>query len=155
MTYQIQGLDPAPFRPLFSLSDDDLAARGMVRRIADSKPGFPCRVTLEDADPGESLILFNHVSHDVATPYRTAYAIYVRESAKTAPTFVDAVPPVMAARPLGLRGFDSEGMLRGALLALPGQADERVRELFERPEIAAIHVHNAAHGCFVAAASRI
>lgn len=154
MTYRITGLDPAPFRPLFGLPDADLAARQMVRRVADAKPGYPCRITLEDAEPGEPLILLNHLSHDVPTPYRSSYAIFVREGAEAAAQFEDELPPVMRGRPLGLRGFDASGLLAGAVLALPGEADARLRALFARPEIATIHVHNAAHGCFVAVAER-
>lgn len=154
MTYRIRGLNPAPFASLHARSDAELASDNMVRRVADAKPGFPCRVSLKDAEPGERLVLLNYASHDVATPYRTAYAIFVSESARQAATFEDEVPPVMRGRTLGLRGFDAEGMLRGALLALPGEADARLRELFARPEIATIHVHNAAHGCFVAVAER-
>ena len=44
MTYRITGLDPAPFKPLFELSDDELAQRAR-RMTAARKPGFPCRVT--------------------------------------------------------------------------------------------------------------
>jgi hypothetical protein len=45
-------------------------------------------------------------------------------------------------------------MLRDAVLAVPGEADARIRELFERPEIAEIHAHNAALGCFLARVER-
>ncbi|HYJ82280.1 MAG TPA: DUF1203 domain-containing protein [Allosphingosinicella sp.] len=150
MTYRIEGLEREAYAGLLGLTDGDLAKRGARRVIADSKPGFPCRVTLEDAEPGERLILFNHVSHDVPTPFRSAYAVYVREGAGEPARFVDETPPVFAGRALGLRGFDGEGMLRGALLALPGEADAGIRALFERPEIATIHAHNAAAGCFAA-----
>ena len=106
MTYRIEGLAPARFQNLFGLADGELAKHHVVRVTADSKPGFPCRITLEDAEPGETLILLNHVSHDVTTPYRTAYAIYVREGAGAAATFVDETPPVFEGRTLSLRGFD-------------------------------------------------
>jgi hypothetical protein len=125
-----------------------------VRVTATAKPGYPCRITLDDAEPGETLILLNHVSHDVATPYRSSYAIYVREGAAGAADYVDVVPPVFEARPLGLRGFDTAGMLRTASLALPGQADAKIREVFADPEIAYIHAHNAAYGCFAAKVER-
>lgn len=150
MAYRIEGLPREAFERLLGLSRPALAEFGAQLVTADSKPGFPCRVTLEDAEPGESLILFNHVSHDVPTPFRSAYAIYVREIAGAPACFVDEPPPVFAGRALGLRGFDCEGMLRGALLALPGESDLKIRELFERPEIATIHAHNAAAGCFAA-----
>jgi len=154
MAYRIEGLAPAAFESLYGMMDGALAEQGAVRVVAEAARGWPCRVTLEDAQAGESLILFNHVSHDVATPYRSAYAIYVREGATAPAVYVDETPPVFEGRPLGLRGFDADGMLRGALLALPGEADAKIRELFERPEIATIHAHNAAHGCFAARIER-
>lgn len=154
MTYRITGLDPAAFAPFAGASEAELAAQGAVRVTANAKPGYPCRITLEDADPGESLILVNHVSHDVATPYRSAYAIYVRDGATAQADHIDCVPPVFEGRPLGLRAFDATGMLRTAALALPGQADEKIRAVFADPDIEYIHAHNAAHGCFVAKVER-
>lgn len=153
MTYRIEGLAPAPFAALFAMSDAELAARNARRVTSAASRGYPCRVTLEDAAEGETLILLNHVSHDVANPYRATHAIYVREGGEVA-AYVDTTPPVFEGRPLSLRGFDAEGMLRGALLALPGEADARIRELFAREEIATIHAHNAAHGCFAARIER-
>lgn len=150
MPYRIEGLQAVAYEDLLALGDEALAARNALRVMADSKPGFPCRVTLEDAEPGERLILFNHLSHDVPTPFRSAYAIYVREKAGAPACYVDEPPPVFAGRTLGLRGFDAEGMLRGALLALPGEADSGIRALFDRPGIETIHAHNAAAGCFMA-----
>jgi hypothetical protein len=153
MTYRITGLDPAPFVPLFALSDVELAAQGARRVTATSDRGFPCRVSLADAAAGETLILLHHVSHDVAVPYRSAYAIYVCCGAQQT-EYVGKLPPVFDGRPLGLRGFDSEGMLRDARLALPGEAEENIINLFGNPAIAYIHAHNAAHGCFAARVER-
>jgi hypothetical protein len=153
MTYRIAGLDPQPFAPLFALGDEALAARGARRVVAAADRGYPCRVSLEDARAGETLILLHHTSHDVTTPYRSAYAIYVREG--VAPLeLVDETPPVFAGRPLGLRGFDAAGNLADARLALPGESDAKIRELLANPAIAYIHAHNAAHGCFAARIDR-
>lgn len=154
MAYRISGLDPAEFAHLGGADDAQLAQHCAARVTAKAKPGFPCRVTLEDAEPGEAMILLNHVSHDVATPYRSSYAIYVREGATVAADYLDEVPPILEGRPLGLRAFDASGMLRTAALALPGQADEKIRAVFADPDIAYIHVHNAAHGCFAAKVER-
>ena len=154
MTYRIQGLDPIPFEHLFELSDDELAERNARRVTAARKPGFPCRVTLEDADVGEEVILLDHVSHDVDTPYRSAYAIYVREGASEAANFVDQVPPVFEGRPLALPRFRQRRHAARRVLAMPGDADAKIRELFERPEVATIHAHNAAYGCFAAKIER-
>lgn len=153
MTYRVEGLSPEPFRSLFALSDQALEARAM-RRVRATAPGrFPCRVALRDADEGDVLILLNHVSHDAPTPYRAAYAILVGERAGAA-RFVDEPPPVAECRTLGLRGFDRDGMLRAALLAMPGEADARIRELLEDEAVLSVHLHNAAHGCFLARAER-
>lgn len=152
MAYRIDGLAPEQFADYFRSTDEELVKRYARRAIADG-PGFPCRISLEEAEIGEELILLNHVSNDAPTPFRASHAIYVREGVN-AGCYIDAVPPLFESRTLGLRGFDGEGMLRGALLALPGEADAKIRELFERPEIAAIHAHNAALGCFLARVER-
>jgi Protein of unknown function (DUF1203) len=147
MTYRIEPLSRDAFEPLFAMTDDELAEHNAVRVTANG-PGFPCRVSLADAQAGETLILINHTSHDVATPYRSTYAIYVRENAVEAKPLIDSTPPVFEGRPIALRGFDEGGMLRNAALAAPGTADSRIRDLFASPEIAYIHAHNAAHGCY-------
>ena len=153
MTYQITGLDPQQFAPLFALDEDELTARGARRVIASADRGFPCRVSLEDAAAGDELILLHHTSHAVETPYRSSYAIYVRRDVQPQ-RFVDSTPPVFEGRPLGLRGFDGAGNLHDARLALPGEADAKIRDLFANPAIAYIHAHNAAHGCFSARIDR-
>ena len=159
MTYRIEGLSPAPFEPLLDLDDAALAARGAMRVIADSPDGYPCRISLEDAAPGERLILLNHVSHDVAGPFRAAYAIYVRErhvraQAGPPPVHVDEVPACLDRRTLSLRGFGADGLLKAARLAPPGQSDRGVRALLTEPAVASVHAHNAAYGCFLARIER-
>jgi len=152
MTYRVTGLDPAEFRPLFSLPDEELALAGMRRMTVTTRPGYPCRVSLVDREPGEQVILLNHVSHAVANPYRASHAIFVADAEQG--EFVDQPPPVFATRVLSLRGFDSDGMMADALLAQPGEADAAIRTLFARPQIAYIHAHNAARGCFSARVER-
>jgi hypothetical protein len=152
MTYRITGLDPAPFKPLFGLPDETLAERGIVRMAVTNNPGFPCRITLEDRKVGESVLLLNHVSHDIRNPYWAAHAIFVGEG-ETA-EYVDAVPPVFERRVLSLRGFGADGMMADAMLAKPGEADAAIRALFANPEITSIHAHNAARGCFSAKIER-
>lgn len=154
MNYRITGLSPDPYLPLFALSDAELEAQGARRMVAETKPGAPCRVTLEDADPGETLILINHVSHDVDNPYRASHAIFVREVAREAATYIDEIPPVLQPRVLSLRGFDKDGMMQSAQLAQPGEAEAAIVALFAEPGIAYIHAHNATRGCFAARIDR-
>lgn len=152
MAYRISGLDPRPFTPLFALPDAELAERGMARMPVTKKPGFPCRISLVDRDPGEEVILLNHVSHDVANPYRASHAIFVANAERA--EFLDEVPLVFKPRVLSLRGFDEDGMMADALITQPGEADAGIRTLFANPEIAYIHAHNAARGCFSAKVER-
>ena len=152
MTYRVIGLDPEPFRPLFAFFNDELEARGMRRMIVTKKPSFPCRVSLLDREIGEEVILLNHVSHDVANPYRASHAIFVSDADPA--EFIDQVPPVFVPRVLSLRGFDASGMMVDALITQPGKADGDIRALFENPEIDTIHAHNAARGCFAARVER-
>ena len=154
MTYRITGLDPSAFQPLFGLTDAELAARGVVRMAVTSAPGFPCRVTLTDRPVGDSVLLLNHISHDVANPYRASHAIFVGEGVEAPADYRDEVPPVFHGRVLSLRGFDREGMMVEALLSQPGDADGGIRTLFENPQIAYIHAHNAVRGCFAAKVER-
>lgn len=153
MTYVIQGLSPDRFAPLFKLDNAALAVIHARRVTATSDRGFPCRISLDDAQAGEELILLHHISHDVATPYRSAHAIYVRPGVDTA-RYRDELPPVFAGRPLALRAFDAAGMLQTARLAGPGEVDGAIRDLFADEAIAYIDAHNAAHGCFAARIER-
>lgn len=153
MTYMIHGLSPDRFVPLFAMDDAELAGRNARRVTATADRGFPCRISLEDARAGEELILLHHVSHDVATPYRSAYAIYVRPGVAAA-TYRDELPPVFAGRSLALRAFAGDGILQAARLAGPDEADETIRELFADAAISYIDAHNAAHGCFAARIER-
>jgi hypothetical protein len=152
MTYRITGLDPAPYKLLFGMADEELEKLGIVRMTVTQKPSFPCRISLTDRDIGESVLLLNHISHDVANPYRASHAIFVANTKQG--EFVDEVPPVFESRVLSLRGFDEDGMMTDAVLARPGEADASIRKLFEDPKIETIHAHNATRGCFSAKIER-
>ncbi|WP_260045546.1 DUF1203 domain-containing protein [Novosphingobium mangrovi (ex Huang et al. 2023)] len=154
MTYRIAGLPREAFEHYFALNSRELEGAGARRVIADADRGFPCRVSLEDARQGESLILLNFTSHDVPNPFRTAYAIYVREQAVQPRPWIDRLPPVLAGRSLSLRGFDVQGMLIDARLTAPGEAEEGIFDLFGNARISCIHAHNAAYGCFAARIER-
>jgi hypothetical protein len=154
MTYRISGLDPAPFAHLFGLSEEALAGHNAVRMIADEKPSYPCRVTLDDAEIGETLLLVNHCSHGGDNPYRATHAIFVSEGVTEAARYEDEIPPALDRRILSLRAFNSEGMMTDAALAQPGEADEVIRRLLGDPAVDHIDAHNAIRGCFAARVER-
>ncbi|MCO6381601.1 DUF1203 domain-containing protein [Oceanicola sp. 502str15] len=154
MSFRITGLDPAPFRPLYGLSEAQLAQRGATRMVVTDHPGFPDRITLEDVPTGATVLLLNHTSMKRATPYRATHAIFVREGALRPYDSTDELPPVMQRRLLSLRGFDANGMMQAAELASGAEIAPAIARLFEGPEITEIHAHNAARGCFSARITR-
>lgn len=154
MSFQITGLPLSEFAPLFSLTDQELAAREAVRVVSDGRSGYPCRVSLQDAVEGESLILLNYEHLSVASPYRSRHAIYVRQAAKDAALGLDEVPALFRSRLLSLRAFDSKGMMKDADV-VPGTAIERVIEkMFTHGATQYVHVHYAKPGCFAARVDR-
>jgi hypothetical protein len=154
MSFRVTGLSPAPFRPLFGLPDEALARRGARRYVADG-PGFPDRIEISDAAPGETLLLVNYVHQPAATPYRASHAIFVRER-EVAPTdVVDDLPPAMRARPLSLRAFDAGGLMVDGDLVDGAEAEGLIERLFADPQVAYIHAHYAKRGCYAGLIARI
>ncbi|MGK6318251.1 DUF1203 domain-containing protein [Sphingomonas sp. DT-204] len=152
--YRIRGLDPAQFRHLYGLDDQALAAEHVVRMTVTEKPDAPCRVTLVDVDPGEAVLLVNYEHLPVATPYRSAHAIFVHEGAEEAAEFVDVVPESLAIRLLSVRAFDADGMMTDADVFEGRELDRRIIKFFADPRVAYLHAHNAKRGCFAARIDR-
>jgi hypothetical protein len=154
MDFQISGLPLADFQPLFALTDAELAQQGVIRTIANERPGFPCRVSLRDADPGDRVLLLNYEHLAVATPYRSRHAIYVRENAAQAQLKVNEVPQVLAIRLLSVRAFDRAGMMRTADVVQGTELVPLIERMLGDPEVAYLHAHNAKRGCFAARIDR-
>jgi hypothetical protein len=154
MSFQISGLKFAEFAPLVGLSDVQLEALNVRRVVADRYPGFPCRVSLIDAQPGESVLLVNYEHLPVASPYRARYAIYVRENAADAHVTRDEIPPVLHGRLLSVRAFSSAGMLLDADVAEGAALVPAIERLLAPAQVAYLHLHNARPGCFAARVDR-
>lgn len=153
MSFRITGLDPAEFAPLFALSDAELAARKACRRVVDTPVGFPCRVSLDDAVPGETVLLLNYLHQPAATPFQASHAIYVRPDA--ARFVADAtVPPALRRRLISLRSFDADGWLRSADAVDGRELEAGIAALFANPDVAYLHAHYAKMGCFAARVDR-
>jgi hypothetical protein len=146
--FRISGLPPEPFRHLFGLPDDELAKLHVVRTIADKTPGFPCRIEMRDADPGEKLLLLNHVCQPAETPYRASHAIFVREGATTPFNQIDLVPECLRHRLLSLRAYDADGMMLDADVTDGTMIESLIARLFANANVSYIHAHNAKRGCY-------
>ena len=148
MSFRVTGLAPDPFRPLFGLADEELARRGVIRYLVDKKPGFPDRVSMRDAEIGDTVLLLNHVCQPHETPYRATHAIFVREGSDKAFESVDDVPEVMRFRVMSLRAYDSRQMMIDADIAEGDGVEALIRRMLANPAVAYIHAHNAKRGCY-------
>jgi hypothetical protein len=154
MSFRITGLPAEDFAHLFALSDEELAAQGAVRRSADARtPGYPCRVSLTDSRPGDELLLVNYEHHQVSSPYRMRFAVYVRKGEQTYDA-IDEVPEQLRIRTLAGRAFDADAMMVGWELIDGRQMEAAVERLFANPRAVYLHVHYAAPGCYAARIDR-
>jgi hypothetical protein len=155
MSFVVSGLPIETFKPLFGLSDEALALQGAIRYRVDKDVGFPCRITLEDRRPGETVLLLNYEHQPAPTPYRSAHAIFVSEQATKTARTVDEIPPCLAVRPaISLRAFDEAGMMVDAEIARGSDLVPVIQRMFGQDAVAYIHAHNAGRGCYAARIDR-
>jgi hypothetical protein len=155
MSYVVTGLSPEPFRHLFDLSDEALAAQGILRRHVDTSPGFPCRVSLEDAAVGDAVLLMNYEHQPADSPFRSRHAIYVSQGAREARRTVDEIPGAIRRRAfISVRAFDEAGMLLDAEVAPGAELEPIIERQLAMPNVAYLHAHYAAMGCYAARIDR-
>ena len=142
------------FANLFTMSDEELRALGALWRIVDQKPGFPCRVSLTDAEVGERVLLVQFVYHDVSSPYHASGAIFVRKDVRTVSPAVNEIPSMFNHRLLSVRGYDTAGMLIDAEVVNGSDLEDGIGRLFADENVSYLHIHNAAPGCYNCAVVR-
>lgn len=136
------------FADLFNKSDEELKIAGALWKIADQKPGFPCRVSLTDAEAGERVLLVQFTHHEVDSPYRASGAVYVRRDARTASPAVNEIPFMFTHRLLSVRGYDEAGMLVDSEVVNGSDLSDAIERFFTDRNISYLHLHNAAPGCY-------
>jgi hypothetical protein len=151
--FQISALPSERFSHLYGRSDEELDAAGIVARIADG-PGFPCRVSLRDAEPGTRLLLLNYEHQSAATPYRSSHAIFVIDGAEEASLDPGEIPEQLRSRLLSVRAFSTEGMLLDADVAEGAAAADLFERMLRNRRVAYLHVHFAKFGCYAARVDR-
>ena len=146
--FQIKALRDTEFSNLFELNDLELAKLGALRMTVDKSPGFPCRVSLQDAKVGEEVILLPYQHHKTASPYQASGPIFVRKQATTAQLGVNEIPEMLTHRLLSLRGYNSNGLMEEALVVDGTDLPEQINQIFGNEEVNFIHIHNAKPGCY-------
>ena len=148
MNFRISALPREPFAPLFGLDDAELRARGARRYVADRRPGFPCRVSLMDAAPGERVVLVPFTHQDADSPYRASGPIFIREDARQATPGVNEVPELLRPRLLSVRAYDANALMLDADVVDGRELETVIARLFTDHQATYLHVHFARPGCF-------
>ena len=155
MNFQINALDHKLFESMFSLSDKELRKIGGLRMIVDGKPGFPCRVSLEDANIGEEVILIPFEHHKTNSPYQAKGPIFIRKGVKQKELEINEIPKMLNHRLLSYRGYDKGGIMKSAITGEGKDLNSIIEKIFEKEEIKYIHIHNSSPGCFNCEVNRI
>lgn len=154
MSFQIHTLHPGPFAHLFSLSDRKLTEVRAKRTTVDASPGYPCRVSLIDADVGETVILVNYTHQPQNSPFRAAHAIYVRKNAEQAFPDAGTIPEMFLNRLISIRAFNEQHFITNADVVEGKRLHETIVAIMHDSGIAYLHLHNAKLGCFLARMTR-
>ena len=147
-SFQFIALESEQFGSLFHQSDAELEATGARRTVVDAKPGFPCRISLEDGEVGETVILLTFPHHDVVSPYRASGPIYIRRDASTARPAVGEIPAMFRHRLLSVRGYDAAANLVRAEVVEGRQLEDAIGRFFANDSVRYLHLHNARPGCY-------
>jgi len=147
-SFRLVGLAAENFEPFFAMSDDELAALGAHRVTADAPIGFPCRVSLADAEAGDELLLlpFEHLS--TRSPYRASGPVFVRRGVPRAVLAPGEIPPYVTRRVMSVRAYDANDMMVDADVCDGKEARAVIERLLADDAVAFIHLHNAKRGCF-------
>ena len=155
MTFQISAMPAEPFADLFTLSDEELAEQRARRMIVTAKPGTPCRVSMADAEVGETVILVNYQHQPADSPFQANHAIFVRDGAVRADLAAGEVPDVIRSRLMSLRLFDKDHMMIDADVVDGKKLGEAIVAAFADRNVAYAHLHYAKPGCFAATVTRV
>ena len=154
MSFQVIPLPSSHFANLNGKDNAALAQSGALAFIAEAKPGYPCRVSLRDAEPGERLFLVNFEHQPANTPFRSSHAVLVIEGAADIPPIKGRVPEMLACRPLSVRAFDENGMMVDADVAEGSEVANCFKAMLANKAVAYLHVHTAKRGCYLARIER-
>ncbi|HXA35856.1 MAG TPA: DUF1203 domain-containing protein [Steroidobacteraceae bacterium] len=155
MSFQLVGLPFEPFAPLFSLPEQALSDLNARRVTATAKPGFPCRVSLVDAEIGEELILLPYSHQPASSPYRSSGPIFVRKAAQQCKLDPGVVPDYVGLRQMSVRAYDSAHMMTDATVCEGKDVAATLRGMFDDSKVSYIHLHNAKRGCFSCRVDRV
>lgn len=131
-----------------TLSEAERERLHAVWVTADTRPGYPCRVSLVEADVGERVLLLPFEHHGVDSPYRAAGPVFVREQAVTAELGINEIPEILKERLLSIRAYDRRGFMVHAEVFQGRGLENVLHRQFLNEAVEYLHIHNANPGCF-------
>lgn len=147
--FQVEALPVEPFERLFSLNDEELQALNVKRVVANAKPGYPCRISLEDAEVGESVLLLKYDHLKAGGFYDASGPIFLRERTKPRVLAPGVLPPVVTGtRLFSIRVYDASAWMIEALVESGAELKHAIERAYEDPNASFVDVHNARPGCF-------
>jgi hypothetical protein len=131
-----------------------LRETGGIRYVADSKPGYPCRQCLRDAELGEEVLLVSYDPFTRDSPYRGAGPIFLHTQRCAPDPGASVIPDQLLVRQLSVRAFDAEAMMVDAALIDGSELQAAIEQFFADSDTDEIHVHNASRGCWAVTVAR-
>ena len=144
----IKPLEKHIFAGFVKATELELKTHNATWILADANPGFPCRVSLVEANVGERVLVLPYAHHDVASPYRASGPIYVREHAEAAQLGVNEIPEILRERVLSVRAYNNQHYMVHAEIVQGAALQASIRKLLDNSHLAYLHIHNANPGCF-------
>ena len=135
MHFQIHALDSAPFQDYFSMSEAERRQHKATVFTADKSPCYPCRVSLEDARVGETVLAINYQHQAASNHYQASHAIYIRQNAAQSVPEINQVPELMKIRPISLRAFDQRNEIIDAVVTGGEEVGSEIHRLLSNDQV--------------------
>lgn len=156
MDYQVQAIEPAVLEQL--RAQDDAGREPLIR--TDTDGGLPLRCCLSPSAPGDEVALLSYAplrrwaadSGADPGPYEEVGPIFIH--AHPCPGAGPDYPLALHGRRRIFRAYDHNGWIRGGLLVERDGHEAALKELFDDPETAIVHVRAVEYGCFTFAILR-
>lgn len=113
-------------------------------------PGHPCRHCLQNIDAGQSLLVLAYRPFPTLQPYAETGPIFLHAGRCTRYACEESLPPILSSPDYIVRGYGSDNRIVYGSGAVTPTEDipARASGLFERAEIAYVHVRSARNNCY-------
>jgi hypothetical protein len=152
--FKFVALDKSEFDLFMNLNDEELESHQAKWMTVDEDPGYPCRVSLEDAKIGERVLFMPYWHHDVKSAYRAMGTVLVRENVKTTKLETNQVPQMLLHRLLSIRAYGANNMMVNHDMTEGTALAYKLKEQFKNIKVEYIHLHYASPGCFCSRVNR-